>query len=82
MDNVLLPRLRKAFHDAFGVDPLSITLDTRPGEVPGWDSLGHLTLASSLEREFDISLDVDELMAMENVREILRIVESRLSRRA
>ena len=74
-----LARVQKAFHVAFDVDPQSISLDTQPDDVPGWDSMGHVTLASSLEREFDVSFDVDDLMAMENVREIFRIVQSKIA---
>jgi acyl carrier protein len=74
----VLARVQKAFHLAFDVDPDSISLDTQPNEVQAWDSMGHVTLASSLEREFNISFDVDDLMAMENVREIIRIVSSKL----
>jgi acyl carrier protein len=74
----VLVRVQRAFHSAFDVDPLSITLDTQPKDVQAWDSLGHVTLASSLEQEFNIRFDVDELLAMENVREIVRIVTSRL----
>jgi acyl carrier protein len=74
----VLARVQKAFHLAFGVDPDSISLDTQPNDVQAWDSMGHVTLASSLEREFNISFDVDDLMAMENVREIVRIVASKL----
>jgi len=46
--------------------------------VPAWDSVGHLDLASRLEQAFGINLDVDDLMEMENVREIIRIVNSKL----
>lgn len=74
-----LARVQKAFHVAFDVDPQSISLETQPDDVPGWDSMGHVTLASSLEREFATSFDVDDLMAMENVREIVRIVTSKSS---
>ncbi|MGA7823554.1 MAG: acyl carrier protein [Steroidobacteraceae bacterium] len=75
----LLARVQKAFHGAFDVEPQSISVDTQPDDVPGWDSMGHVTLASSLEREFAISFDVDELMAMENVREIIRIVKGKIA---
>jgi len=74
----LLPSVKAAFTSAFDVDPQSITLDTVPEQVPGWDSMGHVTLASSLEQEFGVTFDVDDLMAMENVREICRIVHSKL----
>jgi len=77
MDNVLV-RVQDVFHDAFGVDAGLVSLDTTPNDVPAWDSVGHLDLASRLEQAFGISLDVDDLMEMENVREIIRIVSSKL----
>lgn len=79
MQEALLPRVQSAFQRAFDLDdPRSVTLDTQPGDVPKWDSLGHAALALSLEREFDIRFDVDELMALENVRQIIRIVGLKL----
>jgi acyl carrier protein len=77
MDNVLT-KVQDVFHEAFGVDSQLISLDTTPNEVPAWDSVGHLDLASRLEQAFGINLDVDDLMEMENVREIIRIVSSKL----
>jgi len=40
--------------------------------------MGHLTLATHLEEAFGISFDVDELMEMENVQAIVRIVQGKL----
>jgi acyl carrier protein len=79
MANVLA-KVQVAFKSAFDVDPQVIGIDTVPGDVPAWDSMGHVTLASSLEREFGLSFDVDELMEMENVREIVRVVEGKLAK--
>ncbi len=78
MQDALLPRVQAAFQGAFDLDPSSITLDTQPRDVQKWDSLGHATLALSLEAEFGIMFDVDELMALENVREIIRVVRRKL----
>jgi len=39
-----------------------------------------VTLASSLEKEFGLTFDVDDLMEMENVKEICRIVQSKLGK--
>ncbi len=76
----LLTRVQDAFKSAFNVDPQLITLDTSPDDVPAWDSMGHVTLASSLESEFGLSFDVDDLMEMENVRDICRVVQSKLGK--
>jgi acyl carrier protein len=73
-----LTKTQQAFHEAFDIDPQSVSLDTRPDDIKGWDSLGQLALASSLEQAFGINLDVDDLMEMENVHEIVRIVRSKL----
>jgi acyl carrier protein len=74
----LLEKIRTAFKSAFNVDPQTIDLNTVPSDVSGWDSMGHVTLASSLEQEFGLTFDVDDLMAMENVKEIYRILQSKL----
>lgn len=76
----LLPKVRTAFQSTFDIDPQTITPDTTPNDVPAWDSMGHVTLASSLEQAFGLTFDVDDLMAMENVREICKVVQSKLDR--
>jgi acyl carrier protein len=79
MDGVL-EKVRIAFKSAFNIDPQTITIETVPENVPAWDSMGHVTLASSLESVFGLSFDVDDLMAMENVKEICRVVQSKLGK--
>ena len=76
----VLARVQRAFSSAFDVEPGSVTIDTVPGDIREWDSMGHVTLASSLEQEFGLTFDVDELMEMENVREIVRILQAKLAR--
>jgi acyl carrier protein len=78
MQDSLLPRVQSAFHSAFDLDPHSVTIETQPEDVAKWDSLGHATLAYSLEQEFNFRFDIDELMELENVREIVRVVRRKL----
>lgn len=77
MDDVL-GRLQEVFHQAFDSDPRAISLETTPNDVPGWDSVGHLELATRLEQAFGVTFDVDELMEMESVGQILKILQSKL----
>ena len=77
----ILTKVREAFKDAFDIDPQLVSMETNASDIPGWDSVGHLSLASSLEQVFGISLDVDELMEMESVREIVRIITTKLSKK-
>jgi acyl carrier protein len=73
----ILQKVRQAFHNAFGTEPESIEPTSSPDDIDGWDSLGHVNLAAHLETLFDISFTVDELMEMQDVDAILRIVGSR-----
>ncbi len=79
-DDYVLNQVREAFKSAFEIDPALVTLNTSASDIPGWDSVGHLSLASNLEQTFGISLDVDELIEMENVREIVRIVSAKIGK--
>ncbi len=76
----LLAKVKAAFSSTFDIDPQTITLDSTPNDIPAWDSMGHVELASSLEHSFAVSFDVDDLMAMENVKEICRVVQSKLGK--
>jgi acyl carrier protein len=78
----VLSKVQEAFKAVFDIEPQSLTLETGAGDIPGWDSLGHLSLTTQLEQTFGITFDVDELMEMESVGEIVRIVSAKVSGKA
>jgi len=77
--NQILTKVQEAFKASFDIDPQSVTIETKAEDISGWDSVGHLSLAANLEEAFGIRLDVDDLMEMENVRQIVRIIGTKLS---
>ena len=77
----VLTNVQQAFRSAFDMEPQLITMETTASDISAWDSVGHLSLAGSLEEIFEVSLDVDDLMEMENVREIVRIISSKLAKK-
>ena len=44
------------------------------GDIPQWDSLGHISLISHLEKEFNLSIDVDQSLEMETIEDIVEIL--------
>ena len=74
----VLAIVQQVFHDAFGLDSHLVSLETTPADVPDWDSVGHLDLASRLEQAFHINFDVDDLMEMENVGAIVKVIAAKL----
>jgi acyl carrier protein len=63
-----------AFNLAFGTDPESIKHESTPADILGWDSLGHVRLVAELEKAFNTTFEVDEVMEMEDVAAILKII--------
>jgi len=74
----VLAKVQEAFKVVFDVAPQSVSLETSASDVTGWNSLGHLSLTTHLEQAFGFTFDVDELMEMESVREIVRIISAKL----
>src|SRR5262249_38662831 len=50
-------RLRELIAGLFKIDPSRITDALSPGDVKGWDSLGHLSLIEALETHFEVSFE-------------------------
>jgi len=76
----VLEKVQEAFKSAFGIDPQAVTIDTTPNDIAAWDSMGHVELAFSLEAVFGLTLDVQDLMDMEDVRRVVSVVERKLGR--
>ncbi len=46
-------------------------------DVDAWDSLKHMELIVSLEETFGVNLNFDEIVRMQSVREIKRVLNER-----
>jgi acyl carrier protein len=75
----VLVKVQEAFKSAFGIDPQMVTINTKPGDIPAWDSMGHMELAVNLEKVFGLSFDVDDMMEMEDVKKIVAVVQRKLN---
>ena len=70
MDN----RINKLLTELFRMQSGEITDNLSMKDTDVWDSLKHMELIVSIEQEFKIELSFDEIVAMQNVGEIKRIV--------
>ena len=56
-------RLKKCFAASLGVDQEAVE-GLSYKSVRQWDSVGHMALIASIEAEFDVMLDTDEIIAL------------------
>lgn len=54
-----------------------ISDDMTMKDMEAWDSLKHMELIVSLEETFGLQLTLDEIVAMQSVREIRRVLRER-----
>ena len=60
------------------VDKSEVNENSTVGDFPAWDSVGHLSILSNVEEAFDISFEPEEMMEMEDVKDIVAAVNAKL----
>ena len=61
------------------VEKSEVNENSTVGDFPAWDSVGHLSILSSVEEAFDISFEPEEMMEMEDVKDIAEAVKQKLA---
>lgn len=61
------------------VEKSEVNENSTVGDFPAWDSVGHLSILSSVEETFDISFEPEEMMEMEDVKDIVEAVKGKLA---
>jgi acyl carrier protein len=57
-----------------GVPRDSVTEDSSPDSLRGWDSLRHMKLILAVEEMFDVQLTDEEIVSITDVRSIVALV--------
>ena len=74
----LLSKVIRIIGDSLEVSEDQLSEDTAIGDIPEWNSLGHIIIISSLEKEFSINFDPEIIMDLEDVSDIVAAIEERL----
>lgn len=68
-------RLADVFRDVFDRE-VALADETTAADVPGWNSLNHITLIGTVEDEFDVKFPMKDVVGMKNVGELVdKIIE-------
>ena len=57
-----LEKYKLSFKDSLSLKDEDVNEKLEYNGVPEWDSIGHMTLMSKLEEEFNISLETDDIV--------------------
>jgi len=64
--------------DIFNIENLDIDSNTNSTDIDQWDSLNHLNLMSSIEEEFNIKFEFEEIGSLKNIGDIVKIVSEKI----
>lgn len=73
MDNKLAALLA----DIFGMKPAEMRADLKKEDVGSWDSLKQMDLVLTLEREYDIALEIPDIVEMTSVAAIETVLRQK-----
>jgi acyl carrier protein len=68
-------KVREILATVFSVDAGAITDTTSPDNLENWDSLQHMNMIASLEEEFGISFNDDQISDMLDFKSVVSVVE-------
>lgn len=71
--------IRSIVARVFNVAPDSLSDDSSADTVKGWDSVGLLDLVDALSDELDIELEPEDILEMETLAAIRKVVASKQS---
>lgn len=70
----LFERVRNVVARTFRVSPETVNAEASLGQLPGWDSFGHLNLMMEIEREFSVRFPTDKINQTKTVGEICELL--------
>jgi acyl carrier protein len=68
-------QLKSLMVDLFKCSPDELTDATGPGDVNGWDSLGHVALMAEIQTRFGTHVPVEDAIEVESIADLIGIIE-------
>lgn len=77
MEDSILQKLTEIFREVFADDALVLKPETTAADVPGWDSLAHISLMLSVQRAFRVRLSAAATSQLQNVGALMELLRSK-----
>ena len=68
-------RIKEIIADTLGIDIERITDDLAAGDIEEWDSVGNLTIISTIEEELEVDIPIEDLYELNNIKAIVEEIK-------
>ena len=73
---ILIEQIQALLAEAIQVPVEEITPDLAFGDLPQWDSMGHMEVMLRLEEKFGVEINADTIAALISIPEIVKHLEA------
>ena len=74
----ILKRVEEIFREELEIEDLELNDETTADDVEEWDSLSHIQLIVSIEKEFNLKFTSREIMSWANVGEMIDCIQKKV----
>ena len=74
----IMEKVNGIFRDVFDDETLVITDSTNSDDIEDWDSLEHISLIISMEKELNMKFDIKEVNKLENVGQMVDMIKKKM----
>ena len=78
MNELIYTQLNQIFRDVLDNDDINLNGNTTADDVPGWDSLAHISLILAVERHFKVRFATTEIGGLSNIGELVALIEAQV----
>lgn len=75
----IISELTPLFQDVLDNPGLRLSPDTQAADVPGWDSVAHITLVVAIEQKFGVHFNTAEIEELRNVGDLAKLISTKKS---
>lgn len=76
MNQNLLLNVRRLLAESLRADMSDIQLETQFGDLPQWDSMGHMEVLVALEKEYGVEISAETITELVSVVAIVQHLEA------
>lgn len=77
--NEIIKQVNDIFINLFDDKSISLNENSDTTNIEAWDSLNHIQVITAVEKHFKIRFELNDLLNFENIGDLCRGVQSRLS---
>ena len=74
-----MSKLEKIFCEVFNIEKKMINETLSIEKLESWDSLTHMDLVTSIEKELNIEFTMDEIVKMQDIKTIKSIISKKIN---